>query len=110
MTDGEQTRAAAFRAVLRSSIAFFLLMIAAIVFGLSRGGGFVVPTLASPTPVLVTYAVGFAFPALTAFQLLVAWVCFSDQRYVWTSRLARAPWVHFAVFMALLASLLARRH
>lgn len=110
MSQWEALKARAFRSVLRSSLAFFLLMIAAIVLGLTRGGGFVVPTLASPTPVLVTYAVGFAFPALTALQLLLAWVFYSDQRYVWTLRLSRTPWVHFVVFMMLLGSLLARRH
>ena len=95
------SRAGAFRTVLRSSIAFFGAMIAAIVIGLSRGQGYIAPSPRSPWPVFPVFLVGMALPAFAAACLLVAGVRFSHDDFVWTRRLALMPWIYAAVYAAL---------
>lgn len=94
-------RRAAFRVVLRSSVAFFGAMIAAVVIGLSGGHGYRPPTPHSPWPLFPVFLMGMALPAFSAGCLIVAWVRFSVDDFVWTRRLALMPWIYAGLYAAL---------
>ncbi|MBC7794114.1 MAG: hypothetical protein H7Z43_10440 [Clostridia bacterium] len=108
--DTDYARHRAFRAVLSSTVSFFLLAIAAIIFGFVRGGDFVAPSFARSSAFeLVVFALGLGFPAITAACVIVAWVRYSVGDTRSCTRLARLPWIYFTVFVGALIVLKKRR-